>query len=93
MYFDLVTLVIDTLFAAIYPPPNGNGKLNFGDASGDPLSARLDAALGQQEAANLFRLHSREEKIVPRGKIWQIGWVGDHLGDFCHRELLDRNSG
>jgi hypothetical protein len=49
------------LFTAVHPLLKSIGTLIFGDGSDDPLQARLEAVLGQQEASQL-RLRSLKEK-------------------------------
>ncbi len=48
------------LFAALYLPQDGGGKLLCNDARGDPLQALLEGALGQQAACQLW-FHFQEE--------------------------------
>ncbi len=61
--------------------PNGGSRLVFGDGADDPIKARLDALLGQQDACQL-RLRSLTEKQECRGNIRQIGQVVFCLYEF-----------
>jgi hypothetical protein len=48
------------LFAALYLPQDGGGKLLCNEVWGDPLQALLEGALGQQAACQLW-FHFQEE--------------------------------
>ncbi len=53
----LVPVDSDGLFTEIHLPRNGSGGLVFGDGTDDPITACLDALLGQGDASQL-RLYS-----------------------------------
>jgi hypothetical protein len=62
-------------------PPKSGGGFTFGDSPHDPYPAHLEAALGKQNASQLW-LHSWKEKKVCWGDIEWIGWMGDCLVAF-----------
>ncbi len=66
----------------IKPPPKDISGLVFGNVLDDPLQARLEAVLGQQEASRL-QLHIKKEKKACWGNFWQTGWVADCLYAFA----------
>ena len=92
LFFDIVTPDSHALLAALHPPPEGAGKLVFGDGADQPLPARLEALSGQG-AARQLRLHLREEEEVRGGEIRRIGRMRDQLDALRHQELLDDGGG
>jgi hypothetical protein len=58
----------------VHPPLKGVGELVFGDSSGAPSTAHLEAVLGQRDISPV-RLFSWAEKNIHSDDIWRIdGW-------------------
>ncbi len=86
LFFVIATANIETLFAVFYPPPNGGGKIDFGD--GWPIPSQLGLKLSwdsEWPASSDFTIGKSK---CPLANIWQIAWVGNHLDAFCRQEIL-----
>jgi hypothetical protein len=59
-YFEIAQ-ILGALFAVVHPPLKGVGELVFGDSSGAPSTAHLEAVLGQEPPAlSAFSLGQRK---------------------------------
>jgi hypothetical protein len=60
------------LFAAVLPPPKGVSKLVFGDGLQFPITAQLEALLGQQGARSDFVLGKKDAGLRRRLGGWGV---------------------
>jgi hypothetical protein len=74
-YFDIVAANLAAHFTMLHPPPEDGCEVSLGMVR-TTLSAVLEALLGQRQASQL-RVHPWKEEKFRRGKVQQIGWVGD----------------
>jgi hypothetical protein len=74
-YFNIVAANLAAHFTLLHPPPEDGYEVSLGMV-GTTLSAVLEALLGQRQASQL-RVHPWKEEKLRRGKVQQIGWVGD----------------
>ncbi len=67
IFFNIVSADPDAHFPALHPPLEGGNKLVLGDVLDDPIPARHEAGLGQEEASQLqFPLEKRKKFQVAR---------------------------